>query len=136
MIRSSSTHLEQSATICIAVQFIASSTFAIAPLAEPSNPSISSETSGGPSRAPGTATVAEDDWRLHGRTNSEQRFSPLAEIDATTVKRLGLAWSYATGSRRGLEATPLVIDGLLYATSTWSEVFAAARLFGSKSSPT
>ncbi len=76
---------------------------------------------------PGVARASatpEDDWRRHGRTDREERFSPLAQIDTSTVERLGLAWSYATGSRRGLEATPLVVDGTLYATSTWSVVFA------------
>jgi quinohemoprotein ethanol dehydrogenase len=65
-----------------------------------------------------------DNWLLHGRTHSEQRHSPLRQINKSNVESLGLAWSYATGSTRGLEATPLVIDGVLYATSTWSEVFA------------
>jgi quinohemoprotein ethanol dehydrogenase len=66
----------------------------------------------------------EGDWRLHGRNSFEQRFSPLSQINRETVSRLGLAWTYETLSRRGLEATPLVIDGVLYATSTWSVVFA------------
>jgi quinohemoprotein ethanol dehydrogenase len=64
------------------------------------------------------------DWPLHGRTAGEERFSPLTDINAESVSRLGLAWSYATGSQRGLEATPIVIDGVMYATSTWSIVFA------------
>ena len=63
-------------------------------------------------------------WLLHGRTHSEQRHSPLRQIHRENVQELGLAWSYETGSKRGLEATPLVIDGVLYATSTWSRVFA------------
>ena len=69
-------------------------------------------------------TVASVDWPFHGLTPYEERFSPLDQINRKSVARLGLAWSFATGSRRGLEATPLVIDGVLYATSTWSVVFA------------
>ena len=42
----------------------------------------------------------------------------------TTSQRLGLAWSYDTGALRGLEATPLVANGVLYATTSWSDVFA------------
>ncbi|MBW2294442.1 MAG: PQQ-binding-like beta-propeller repeat protein [Deltaproteobacteria bacterium] len=107
--------LSRPATLRIGFLLIASVTFASALSAEPSN-----------LRTPGAAAGIEldEEWRLHGRTNSEQRFSPLAQIDATSVSRLGLAWSYDTGSRRGLEATPLVVDGVLYATSTWSVVFA------------
>ena len=44
------------------------------------------------------------------------RFSPLARINAETVKDLGLAWSFATDTTRGLEATPIVADGVLYTT--------------------
>ena len=63
-------------------------------------------------------------WLAHGRTYDEQRFSPLTDISGETVGSLGLAWSYATQTRRGLEATPLVVDGVLYATGTWSRVYA------------
>jgi quinohemoprotein ethanol dehydrogenase len=73
---------------------------------------------------PGIQTGVSADWPLHGLTTSEQRFSPLRQIDRTSVSRLGLAWSYDTLSHRGLEATPIVVDGVLYATSTWSVVFA------------
>ena len=65
-----------------------------------------------------------DDWLVHGRTYGEDRHSPLDAINTENVAGLGLAWSYATGTRRGLEATPIVVDGVLYATGTWSIVFA------------
>jgi len=65
-----------------------------------------------------------DDWLVHGRTYDEARFSPLDQIDRDTVGKLGLAWSYDIGSKRGIEATPLVVDGVLYGTGTWSTVFA------------
>jgi len=61
---------------------------------------------------------------LHGRTPGEQRYSPLDQIHERNVAQLGLAWTYATGTTRGLEATPLVEDGVLYATGSWSSVFA------------
>lgn len=63
-------------------------------------------------------------WAVHGRTDDEQRYSPLHSIDRDTVARLGMAWQFKTGSTRGLEATPLVVDGVMYTTSIWSEVFA------------
>jgi quinohemoprotein ethanol dehydrogenase len=63
-------------------------------------------------------------WLAHGRTYDEQRFSPLSDIDRENVSELGLAWSYETGTTRGLEATPIVIDGVLYATGNWGIVFA------------
>jgi len=63
-------------------------------------------------------------WSMHGGSPGEERFSPLDRIDRNSVARLGLAWSYMTGTNRGLEATPLVVDGILYATASWSIVFA------------
>ena len=54
------------------------------------------------------AAGASADQRLTiGRDYAETRFSPLAQINASNVGRLGLAWSYDTQSLRGLEATPL-----------------------------
>src|SRR6202166_1807353 len=63
-------------------------------------------------------------WITYGRTYSEQRFSPLKEIDEQSVGKLGLAWSYDLETLRGVEATPLVKDGVIYATSAWSIVYA------------
>src|SRR5260370_42009834 len=63
-------------------------------------------------------------WLTYGRNYSEQRFSGLKQIDEQTVSRLGLAWSFDLGTLRGLEATPLVQDGVLYTTSAWSLVYA------------
>src|SRR5688500_11592996 len=60
------------------------------------------------------------DWLTHGRTYDEQRFSPLARIDQRTVKDLQLAWYFDFDTKRGQEATPLVIDGTMYVTSSWS----------------
>ncbi|HEY0941548.1 MAG TPA: PQQ-dependent dehydrogenase, methanol/ethanol family [Steroidobacter sp.] len=64
------------------------------------------------------------DWLTHGRTYDEQRFSPLARIDQSNVAELKLAWFYDFDTTRGQEATPLVIDGVMYVTSAWSKVFA------------
>ena len=63
-------------------------------------------------------------WMSHGRTYAEQRFSPLAEINDGNVARLGLAWSQTLDFDRGVEATPLVVDGVMYVTGPWSVVYA------------
>jgi quinohemoprotein ethanol dehydrogenase len=63
-------------------------------------------------------------WLSHGRSYDEQRFSPLAAIDASNVSGLGLDWSFDFPTSRGMEATPLVVDGRMYVTSTWSKVYA------------
>ncbi|MDO8861942.1 PQQ-dependent dehydrogenase, methanol/ethanol family [Haliea sp. E1-2-M8] len=61
-------------------------------------------------------------WLVHGRTYEEQRYSPLVQINRNNVSRLGLAWEAPMDSHRGLEATPIVVDGVIYTTSTWSRV--------------
>jgi alcohol dehydrogenase (cytochrome c)/quinohemoprotein ethanol dehydrogenase len=73
----------------------------------------------------GDLIAAGDDhanWITHGRTYSEQRFSPLDQINAETVGDLGLAWYADMDTARGQEATPLVIDGRMYLTTAWSKV--------------
>ena len=63
-------------------------------------------------------------WLAVGRTYDEQRFSPLTKIDTGNVSQLGLAWHYDLDTNRGQEASPIVIDGVLYVTSAWSKLFA------------
>ena len=63
-------------------------------------------------------------WLAHGRTYDEQRFSPLDQINAGNVAELGLAWHFDTGTDRGLEASPIVVDGVIFSTGSWSVVFA------------
>jgi quinohemoprotein ethanol dehydrogenase len=63
-------------------------------------------------------------WVMYGRTYDDHRFSPLNQINEQTVGKLGLAWSRELGTTRGLEATPLVKDGILYTTGNWSVVYA------------
>ncbi|HXG95382.1 MAG TPA: PQQ-dependent dehydrogenase, methanol/ethanol family [Blastocatellia bacterium] len=70
------------------------------------------------------ADARKSDWLTHGRNYSETRFSPLNQINASNVKNLGLAWAFDTESTRGLEATPIVVDGVIYTTGSWSVVFA------------
>ena len=63
-------------------------------------------------------------WLTYGRTYNEQRFSPLRQINEANVEQLGLLWSRELDTTRGLEATPLVADGVIYTTSSWSVVLA------------
>jgi PQQ-dependent dehydrogenase (methanol/ethanol family) len=83
-----------------------------------------------------TSTAAIDDarlaaadtdagnWLLHGRTHAEQRHSPLAQIHTGNAGDLGLAWSIELGTNRGVEATPIAVDGVLFATGPWSVAYA------------
>jgi len=61
-------------------------------------------------------------WLSYGRTYSEQRFSPLARLTPDNAKQLGLAWFADLDTNRGQQATPLVIDGVMYVSTAWSMV--------------
>lgn len=63
-------------------------------------------------------------WLSHGRTYSEQRFSPLDQVDVENVHELGLSWHFNFPTKRGIESTPIVVDGVLYVTGSWSMVYA------------
>ena len=63
-------------------------------------------------------------WLMYGRTYDDHRFSPLSQINEQTIGKLGLVWTRELGTTRGLEATPLVENGVIYTTSAWSVVYA------------
>ena len=64
------------------------------------------------------------DWLNYGLDYAETRYSKLGRINAGNVAGLGLAWSYGMNSRRGVEATPIVVDGVMFSTGSWSVVWA------------
>jgi len=63
-------------------------------------------------------------WMAHGRNYGEERYSPLAKVNDANVDKLGLAWRYKYPLDRVVEATPIVVDGVLYTTGAYSMVFA------------
>ena len=68
-------------------------------------------------------------WLALGRTWKGDRYSPLTQLDTASVARLGFAWEYEARSHRGRvehgqEATPIVVDGVLYGSGPWGSVFA------------
>src|SRR3954471_17698584 len=63
-------------------------------------------------------------WMTDGRNYTAQRYSPLKQINEENVSQLGLAWFADLDTFRGVEATPLVIDGVLYNTSAWNLTYA------------
>jgi PQQ-dependent dehydrogenase (methanol/ethanol family) len=67
---------------------------------------------------------ANANWLRYGLTQDDHRFSTLTDISETSVSRLGLVWSRELNTMRGLEATPLVKDGVIYVTGSWSIVYA------------
>ena len=71
-----------------------------------------------------TITDPGSEWLNYGRGYKEQRFSPLDSINRDTVDNLDLAWSFKFDTARGMEATPLVHNGVIYISTGWSHVHA------------
>lgn len=70
-----------------------------------------------------------NDWLALGGDHMMQHYSPLNQINKKTVKDLGYAWEYDASTYignvpRGLEATPIVVDGIMYTSGAWGAVYA------------
>ena len=95
----------------------------LAAVLQPIGP-LAGQQSGGPD-ALALQEAAPAEWLTYGRDQAETHYSPLDQINADNVDQLEVAWSWEipkTGAR--LEATPLVSDGVMYATGPHSLVFA------------
>ena len=76
------------------------------------------------------AATDRDNWRLHGRTYDNQRFSPLTGINRKTIGRLQLVHVLHTGVANSFEATPLMVDGVLYLVTATNHVQAYDAVTG------
>ncbi|MEQ1610391.1 MAG: PQQ-dependent dehydrogenase, methanol/ethanol family [Hyphomonadaceae bacterium] len=61
-------------------------------------------------------------WLLTGGNYHEQRYSLLDQISDANVKDVGLSWYVDINTERGQEATPVVVDGVMYVSTAWSMV--------------
>ncbi len=69
-------------------------------------------------------------WLTLGRDGNQSYYSPLSTINEATVGRLGFAWTYDLGTSRGQEATPIVVDGVMYTSGSWGFVYAVDAATG------
>jgi quinohemoprotein ethanol dehydrogenase len=63
-------------------------------------------------------------WLMAGRGFSQQYFSPLSYIDKSNVNTLGFAWEYQIDTTLGFEATPIVVDGVMFSSGPKGAVYA------------
>ena len=85
------------------------------------------EKSAGDSQAAPVAVMPVNpdiEWLKHGLDDGEGRYSELADINTQNVGGLALAWYFDYPTNRGIETTPLVRDGVIYSTGSWSMVYA------------
>ena len=112
--------------------------FAVSACGAPPSPTAAPAPSRAPSPKAGAldaarlarASTESDQWFTPGRDGAGTYYSPLNSINTGNVARLGFAWQYALGTRRGLEATPIVIDGVMYAVGNFGHVYAVDAASG------
>jgi quinohemoprotein ethanol dehydrogenase len=91
-----------------------------------------------PPRPPGSVDAARiqaaaadpGNWLATGRDSQGTYYSPLTRINSKNVGKLGFAWAYDLGTYRGQEATPIVVDGVMYTSGTWGYVYAVDAATG------
>jgi alcohol dehydrogenase (cytochrome c) len=70
-------------------------------------------------------------WLTYGGTYKSWRYSTLDQINRGNIKKLVPVWSFEAGLiEGGLQATPLVVDGVLYLSTSWNRVFAIDAVTG------
>ncbi|HEU5041544.1 MAG TPA: PQQ-binding-like beta-propeller repeat protein, partial [Gemmatimonadales bacterium] len=75
--------------------------------------------------APGLAAAQDaGGWPLHGHDLGGQRYSPLATVDTGSVARLQPAWTWRSGVTATFQATPIVLDTVMYLSLPFSGVAA------------
>jgi len=106
--------------------------FAVAAMAAPALGARAAGTPGDVDAARLQAADSEpQNWFTGGRDRDGTYYSPLTSINTQNVKQLGFAWQYDLGSpRRGQQATPIVIDGVMYTSGTWGYVYAVDAATG------
>jgi alcohol dehydrogenase (cytochrome c) len=71
------------------------------------------------------ADKTPNDWLTYHGDYKSHHYSALDQINADNIKNLGVAWTHMPGrSTRGLQSMPLVADGVLYYSGSYSRVFA------------
>ena len=72
------------------------------------------------------------DWLTGGRDYQQTYHSPLTQINTENVADLGFAWEFETGTEKGLEATPIVVDGLMFSSGPKGAVYVLDAKTGAK----
>jgi len=76
------------------------------------------------------SVVDSQDWRVWNGSAENRHYSPLSQINRSNVKQLGLAWTYDTGEKGGMQTSPLVVDGVLFGISPTQRIFAVDAATG------
>ena len=63
-------------------------------------------------------------WLTGGRDYRQTYYSPLTSISPANISRLGYAWSYDIDFTTAFEATPTVVDGMMFTSGNRGNVYA------------
>lgn len=76
-------------------------------------------------------TADPNNWPEYHRTGHAWRYSPLSDINKSNVAKLEVAWIHQPGNiTHGLQATPIVLDGVLYYVGAYNNVYAVNAATG------
>jgi quinoprotein glucose dehydrogenase len=75
-------------------------------------------------------TSANQDWPVYGGTSEGNRYSSLQQINKSNVKQLQVAWTYDSGETGGLQTSPIVVAGVMYALTPTQKVVAVDAATG------
>ena len=85
---------------------------------------------GGPHALPAAAAAPADDgnWTMPGKNYAQTRFSALNQITPANIGKLSLAFTFSTGTTKGFEAPPLVVNGTMYVITPYPNYLYALDL--------
>ncbi len=72
----------------------------------------------------GTNTNQDSDWPYYGRDYTNQRYSPLDQINTGNIQNLKLVWRYHTGKVGTFQASPIIVNGVMYISTPFNDVIA------------
>ncbi len=73
---------------------------------------------------PVASRASKGEWPVYGRDYSNQRFSSSTRINRDNIHQLALAWQYSSGVKMTFQATPIVVDGVMYVSLPFNHVVA------------
>ena len=66
-----------------------------------------------------------ENWLTYYGNYKSWRYSPLEEVHTGNINKLAPVWAFETGiTDGGMQCAPIVVDGVMYVTSAWNNVFA------------
>src|SRR2546427_2416890 len=76
------------------------------------------------------STPEQRDWPVYGGDPGNQHYSPLTQVNRANVKHLEVAWTFDTGENGGLQTSPIIVEGVLYALTPSQKVIALDAVTG------